>query len=192
MPSISARYRELAVSPKRELEAAFAAGRAPDLDALAGFEFLGYNQPPVTSMLGIRKFIKAFYLDDSQQAFGCNTPVRGSRLDQEWIPRPSREQPKRYAFFKVEAADPDAADRLHQGAVLLDYSRGGNKPYDVSRILRDYLVEVEPDSADLLLGKAFFVIAGARVASSFFLIQRYQPLPDAADLARRPAGGRAA
>jgi hypothetical protein len=187
MPTISARYRELAVSSKRELDAVFAAGRAPDLAALAGFEFLGYNQPAVASMLGIRKFIKAFYFDESERAFGCNTPVRGSSLDRDWTPRPSREQPKRYAFFRVEAADPDAADQLHQGAVLLDYARGGNKPYDVSRILRDYLVQVEPDSADLLLGKAFFVIAGARVASSFFVIQRSQPLPDAADLARRSA-----
>jgi hypothetical protein len=191
MASISPRYRELATSSKRELEAVFAAGRAPDLAALTGFEFLGYNQPAIASVLGIRKFIKAFYLDESERAFGCNTPVGGSSLDQQWVPKPSREQPKRYAFFKVEAAHPDAADPLHQGAVLLDYARGGNKPYDLSRILRDYLVQVEPDSADLLLGKAFFVIAGARVASSFFLIQRSQPLPDAADLARR-SGGRAA
>jgi hypothetical protein len=188
MPTISARYRELAASSKRELEEVFAAGRAPDLAAIAGFEFLGYNQPAMASMLGIRKFIKAFYFDQSERAFGCNTPVSGSSLDQDWTPKPSREQPKRYAFFKVEAADRDAADQLHQGAVLLDYARGGNKPYDVSRILRDYLVQVEPESADLLLGKAFFVIAGARVASSFFLIQRSQPLPDLADLARRTAG----
>jgi hypothetical protein len=192
MPNISARYRELAASSKRELESVFAAGSPPDVAAITGFEFLGYNHPPAASLLGIRKFIKVFYLDGSQQAFGCNTPVSGSALDQEWSPRPSRDQPKRYAFFKVEPADPDADDSLHQAAVLLDYGRGGNKFYDVSRILRDYLVRVEPDSDDLLLGKAFFVIAGARVASSFFLIQRSQPLPDAADLARRPASSRVA
>jgi hypothetical protein len=192
MASISPRYRELATSSKRELEAVFAAGSPPDVTAITGFEFVGYNQPAAASLLGIRKFIKVFYLDSSQQPFGCNTPVAGSALDQEWAARPSREHPKRYSFFKVDPPDPDAADPLRHGAVLLDYGRGGNKPYDISRILRDYLVRVEPGSDDLLLGKAFFVIAGARVASSFFLIQRYQPLPDAADLARRSAGSRAA
>jgi hypothetical protein len=192
MGGVSARYRDLAARSKSELEAVFAAGSPPDVAALAGFEFLGYNHPPAASLLGIRKFIKAFYLDDEQQAFGCNTPVAGSKLDQEWIARPSPERPKRYAFFKVDAADPDAADRMHKRAVLLDYGRGGNKPYDVSRILRDYLIRVESGSDDLLLGKAFFVIAGARVASSFFLIERSKPLTDAADLARRSARGRAA
>jgi len=69
--------------------------------------------------------------------------------------------------------------------VLLDYGRGGNRGYDIARILRDYLVRIEPGSDGLLLGKAYFVVAGARLASSFFLIERYRPLRDAAALARR-------
>jgi hypothetical protein len=69
--------------------------------------------------------------------------------------------------------------------VLLDYGRGGNRGYDIASILRDYLVRVEPGSDDLLLGKAYFVVARARLASSFFLIEHYRPPPDAAALARR-------
>ncbi len=35
------------------------------------------------------------------------------------------------------------------------------------------------------LGKAYSVVARARLASSFFLIERYRPLPDAAAVAGR-------
>ena len=185
MTSVSARYLELASLSKRELEAVFAAGSPPEVAALTGFEYRGYNQPRAAALLGIRKFIKVFYVDGSQRPAGCNTPVAQNGLEAEWLARPSPDQPKRYAFFAVDAADPDAADQLRRRGVLLDYGRGGNRPYDVARILRDYLVRVESGSDDLLIGKAFFVLAGARLADSFFLIERYRPLADATKLANR-------
>jgi hypothetical protein len=185
MATVSAAYLELASRSKRELDAVFAAGSPPDVSALTGFEFRGFNQPRAAALLGIRKFIKAFYLDSSENPFGCNTPVAQNGLGNEWQPRPSAERPKRYAFFQVEPADPDATDERQHGAALLDYSRGGNRGYDVARILRDYLVRVEPGSDELLLGKAFFVVARTELAHSFFLIERYRPLADATALARR-------
>jgi len=45
MASVSARYLDLASRSKGELEAVFAAGSPPDVAALTGFEFRGYNQP---------------------------------------------------------------------------------------------------------------------------------------------------
>jgi hypothetical protein len=185
MASVSTRYLELAGKAKPELDSMFAAGDAPDVAGLTGFEFRGYNYPRAAAVLGIRKFIKAFYVDGSQRPFGCNTPVARNALADDWHPRPSADRPKRYAFFLVEPASPAAPDPLRHGAVLLDYARGGNPPYQIARILRDYLVRVEPGSDDLLLGKAFFVVAGARLASSYFLIERYRPLADAAALAKR-------
>jgi hypothetical protein len=185
MAPVSARYLELAGKPKRDLAAVFAAGSPPDVSALTGYEFRGYNQPRAAALLGIRKFIKAFYTDASGRPFGCNTPVTQNGLHDEWLARPSAERPKRYAFFQVEAASPSAPDERRHGAALLDYGRGGNRAYDISRILRDYLVRIEPGSDDLLLGRAFFVVAGTRLADSFFLIERYRPLADAAALARR-------
>ena len=185
MPAVSARYLDLARSPRRHLDAMFAAGSPPDVTALTGHEFRGYNQPRAAAALGIRKFIKAFYLDRAGRPFGCNTPVAQNGLDSEWLARPSEDSPRRYAFFLVEPADPDAADASRSGAVLLDYGRGGNRSYDVARILRDYVVRVTPGSDDLLLGKAYFVLAGRRLASSYFLIERYRPLPDAEALAAR-------
>lgn len=151
------------------------AGSAPEAAALTGFEFLGFNHPRAASMLGIRKFIKAFYVDESGSPFGCNTPVVRNGLGAEWIHRPSADSPKRYAFFQVLPG----ADGL-----LLDYGRGGNPPY-IPSILRDYLVRPDAGNDDLLLGKAFFVVAGRRLAHSYFIIERSRPLPDAAALARR-------
>ena len=185
MPSVSSRFLELAQQPKRELDAVFAAGSPPDVTALTGHEFRGYNQPRAAALLGIRKFIKAFYLDTARQPFGCNTPVTQNGLEHEWLARPSAEHPKRYAFFKVEPPNPDAPDDLRCSAALLDYSRGGNRAYDIARILRDYLVRVEPSSDELLLGKALFVVAGTTLAHSYFLIERYRPLTDATTLSKR-------
>ena len=185
MPVVSARYLELAGKSKRELDALFAQGSPPDITALTGYEFRGYNQPRATALLGIRKFIKAFYLDVARRPFGCNTPVRQNGLEDEWLARPSAAAPKRYAFFQVEPASPDAPDDLRRSAALLDYGQGGNRAYDIARILRDYLVRVEPGSDELLLGKAFFVVAGTTLAHSYFLIERYRPLIDAAALASR-------
>lgn len=185
MATVSARYLDLARKSKRELDAVFAAGSPPDVSALTGFEFRGYNQPRAAALLGIRKFIKAFYLDSARRPFGCNTPVRQNGLENEWLARPSAAAPKRYAFFQVEPASPDAPDDLRRGAALLDYSQGGNRAYDIARILRDYLVRVEPGSDVLLLGKAFFVVAGAPLAHSYFLIERYRPLTDDSGLASR-------
>lgn len=111
--------------------------------------------------------------------------MRQNGLGAEWIARPSPEQPRRYAFFLVEPPDPEAADRERRGAALLDYGQGGNPRYDISRILRDYVVRLRPGSDDLLLGKAYFVVAGTRLAHSYFLIERYRPIADAVALTRR-------
>jgi len=176
--TVSTRYLDLARMSKRELAGVFATGTVPDVTALTGFEFRGFNQPAGTALLGIRKFIKVFYLDKAGHSFGCNTPVVQNGLDSEWIPRPHPDRPKRYAFYSVDPADPDAADQRRHQAVLLDYSRGANPAYHVARILRDYVVRVEPGSDDLLLGRAYFVVAGRPMADSYFLIERFRPLAD--------------
>jgi hypothetical protein len=180
MTSVSGRYLELAGLPKRELDTVFAAGSPPQAASITGFEFRGFNHPRATAMLGIRKFIKVFYLDESGRAFGCNTPVVQNGLDADWVHRPSAMSPKRYAFFQVLPGGDDG--------LLLDYSRGGNPPWDISTILRDYLVHPDAGNDDLLLGKAFFVVAGTRLTHSYFIIERSRPLPDAAALAARSAG----
>ena len=183
MASVSDRYLQLAALTKHELDQVFAAGSPPEATSITGFEFRGFNHPRATAMLGIRKFIKVFYLDESGRPFGCNTPVVQNGLGAEWIHRPSADSPKRYAFFQVLAGEADG--------LLLDYGHGGNPPWEVSNILRDYLVRPDTGNDDLLLGKAFFVVAGTRLMHSYFIIERSRPLLDATALADRPVRSRA-
>jgi hypothetical protein len=185
MAAVSPRYLELAALPKSSLEAVFQAGTRPDFAALAGFEFRGYNHARAATLLGIRKFIKVFYLSNSGQSFGCNTPVIQNGLHSAWVARPQPDEPRRYAFFRVERDDQDSADPMRRHALVLDYARGGNPAYQVARMLRDYLVRVEPGSDDLLLGKAFLAAGGQLLPLGFFLIERSAPLADAAALAGR-------
>jgi hypothetical protein len=185
MAFVSADYLALARRPKSELAAVFTSGEPPEVSALTGFEFRGFNHPRATALLGIRKFIKVFYLDRAGQPFGCNTPVEQNGLQAEWLPRPSADRPRRYAFFLVEPPDAGGSDPLRRDAALLDYGRGGNRLYDPSRVLRDYLVRVDPGSDELLIGKAYFLVARARLGHTYFLIERFRPLTDAAELARR-------
>jgi hypothetical protein len=115
------------------------------------------------SLLGIRKFIKAFFTVPGDVAFGCNAPVEQNGLDGEWLAEPDEANPKRYGFFRVGVV------------LLLDYSRGHNKPYDPSGLLRDDVVRVDPGSDELLLGKAYLALWPVRVPVCFFLLERCGP-----------------
>jgi hypothetical protein len=185
MAHVSDAYLELIAGSKAELAKVYATGSPPELSELIGYEFRGFNQPRATALLGIRKFIKAFYLDRAGQPFGCNTPTLQNGLSEDWIARPSPERPKRYAFFRVYAPDADAADAERRGAALLDYGQGGNRALDPAGLLRDYLVRVQPGSDDLLLGKAYFVIGGTRLSHTYFVIERYHKLADSDPLMQR-------
>jgi hypothetical protein len=158
-------FTDVATRPARDLDAVFAAGSPPDIDALVGHEYRGWSLPPALALLGIRKFIKAFDRAGDGRVVGCNTPVRQNGLNAGWHARPSDEQPKRYAFFLVEPADP-AADGDRRQAALLDYGY----------VIRDYLVRVEPGSDDLLLGKAYVVAARRPLWHSYFVLERLGPL----------------
>ena len=71
----------------------------------------------------------------------------------------------------VDATDRDNA-YLH--ALLLNYGRGGNKPYDPTRNLRDYVVQVDPANPDLYLGKAYYALGPARMPTNFFILERHR------------------
>lgn len=182
-PALTPSDRALALeaASTADLERAFIRGVRPDLSALVGWEFRGINAPAWAKLAGIKKFIKGFWEDD--QVRGYNTPVKQGPLDEPWQPLPSANAPKRFGFYAVAPVDPSARDNRYLNAVLLDYGRGGNKPWDPTRGLRDYLVQVDADNRDLYLGKAYYALGPARVASNFFILERLRP--GLRELARR-------
>lgn len=175
--SASITYRRLAGLSNRALEAMLVRGDRPSLEAVTGYEYRGYNIAPVLSLLGIRKFIKAFFVTPSGAHYGCNTPVIQNGLSGPWIARPSEGAPRRYAFFSVAPIDAEARDNAYLHALLLDYGKGGSRFYDPARQLRDYLVRCVPGSDDLLLGKAYTAMGPLRIPASFFLLERHRPVP---------------
>jgi hypothetical protein len=187
MPAASTTYERLAGQSQAALEALLVGGETPSLPGIAGYEYRGYNLAPATRLLGIRKFIKAFFDTPGGAIYGCNTPAAQNGLHAPWIARPSEAAPRRYAFFSVTPVDPEARDNAYLHALLLDYGRGGNPVYDPSRLLRDYMVRILPGSDDLLLGKAYLALGPARVTASFFLLERHRPLPGLIALPRSAA-----
>jgi hypothetical protein len=168
----SKRFRQLANSSNRELEAILRAGQAPQLPSLVGSEWCGYNTPAFAKLLGIQKFIKGFF-QGPQGVEGYNTPALQNGIDGPWLAQPSPESPRRFGFYTVTPVDRAARDNSYPEAVLLDYGASRrNERGGIARALRDYLVQPDPANPDILLGKAYFALGSFRVPSSFFILER--------------------
>lgn len=158
----------------RELDRVFLRGVTPAIESLVGWEFRGINTQLFyvrnsARWFGIKKFVKGFYRREDGAVMGYNSPVHQNVLDGRW-----HIAPKRFGFYAVEPVDPTARDNAYLHAILLDYSRGGNKRFDLTSGLRDYLVQVDPQDPDLFLGKAYYATGPLRVASNFFILERHR------------------
>ncbi len=163
----------LEASTHAELELVFVRGEMPDLEQLVGWEFRGINHPAWARLAGIKKFVKGFFRNSEDgRVMGYNCPVIQNVLDGRWETRPSDSAPKRFGFYEVAPVDPTSRDNAYLHSVLLDYGKGGNKPWDLSAGLRDYLVQVDPANPDLYLGKAYYALGPLRVHSNFFILER--------------------
>lgn len=170
---VSGGYHLLARKTPSQLEAVLQGGRAPDLESILGWEWAGYNTPPLTALLGIRKFIK-FFFGRPEAAEGCNIPARQNGLDGDWLHKPSAEAPKRFGFYAIKQAGPGSP---HPNALLLDYGASPrNFALAPERLLRDYVVQPDPENPDILLGKAYLALPG-RPCVSFFLLERLRQNP---------------
>lgn len=164
----------------RDLELTFQRGATPDLDSLVGWEFRGINRlplndVPVAKIVGIKKFMKGFFRGEDGRVMGYNCPVVQNVLDGRWHTKPSDTAPKRFGFYEVRHVDATARDNLYLHAVLLDYGRGDNPRLDITRGLRDYVVQVDPSNPDLFLGKAYFAVGPGRIGGlNFFILERHR------------------
>lgn len=165
---------ELAARPYRALEEVFLRGAMPALDRLVGWEFRGINTPDWARLLGIKKFVKGFVRHEDGHVTGYNCPVVQDGLARPWHTKPDDAAPKRFGFYLVEPVDPTRRDNAYLHAALLDYGRGGNRPWDPSGGLRDYLVQVDPQDPDLYLGKAYYALGPLRIPTSFFVLERFR------------------
>ena len=117
---ISERFRQLARTSNAGLELVLRAGQSPQMEAIVGSEWCGYNTPWLTKVLGIQKFIKGFF-QGPQTTEGYNTPAVQNGIDGLWLAQPSPETPRRFGFYTVTHVEPSARDNFYPQSLLLDY-----------------------------------------------------------------------
>ena len=170
-------FEGLARSSPAELESVLRRGAAPDVASLTGAEWRGFNVGLRMRLLASQKFVKGFFLGP-EGAEGYNTPVRQNGLDGPWIAKPSPEHPRRFGFFVVLPVTPGGTDSRYPHALLLDYGASTRNPRrSPTRGIRDYLVQPHERNPDLMLGKGYLAVGGARLFPQFFVLER---LPGAA------------
>lgn len=149
---------------------------APSFDSIAGWEWRGANGSIFTRVLGIRKFVKGFYVGpDRAQGpapaiHGYNVVVQQNGDEAPHLYWPNDATPKRHGYYRVHEPVEGAKDSAYPNALLLDYGLGGNGPFGPP--LRDYIVQVYPDNPDLLLGKAYLALGPLRIPAGFFMLER--------------------
>src|SRR6476619_1420936 len=84
----STTYKRLIGQSRSALEGLLVGGETPSLSGIVGYEYRGYNIAPTTALLGIRKFIKAFFNVQDGAVYGCNTPVVQNGLHGHWVAKP--------------------------------------------------------------------------------------------------------
>jgi hypothetical protein len=176
-PAPGPSFAELIAMSNDELDTVLQGGTAPDLDALVGWEFRGFNPPVFAKILGFQKFIKGFVRDEAGKVYGYNLFVEDARggPDAPWTAKGDGGPDTRHGFYDIV---PLAADTGIDG-VLLDYGSGRNAWYNPEAVIRDQLVQVSAGNPDLLLGKAFLQIGPGRIFSNFFILERLRPVPAA-------------
>jgi hypothetical protein len=157
---------------KADLWKIFNASKAPKFEDISGWEFRGWNHPAFASLLGIRKFIKGFFRKDGKIPMGYNIPAAQNGADGQWMAKPSEENPNRFGFYTVKPVDMKSAENLHGNALLLNYGEGGNPFIGFTWVLRDYVVQPDPDDVDHLLGFAYIALGPLRIKSNFFILER--------------------
>ncbi len=168
----SAEFLSLATHTRDQLEDAMQHGQTPAEELLVGTEYRGMNLGAVARWLGIRKFFKGFCRTAKGDVYGYNRRARQNGPGEIWLARYTGGAWKRFGYYRVVALDRRTRDNAYPNALLLDYGQGRNGRFDVTGALRDYLVRVNRDCDDLLLGKAFLAIGGSRFQVGYFLLER--------------------
>ncbi len=172
----SADYLAIVNLRMSQLEAVARRGDLPDPESLVGWEWRGTNMPATSRFLGLRRFIKGFVSGAGGATEGYNVSVAGSKLESPMVERLQRDGRRQWAPFNVTPVNPTSPDNRYLHALLLDYGAVPTPEPGIPGRLKDYLVRVVPSSDELLLGRAFLALAGARIPVGWFVLERLSPI----------------
>ena len=94
-------------------------------------------------------------------------------IELAWVAKPSEAAPKRHGFYDVYPASESARWNAYPKSVLIDYAIELNG-LDPSRVLRDYLIQPDPDNRDLYLGFAHLALGPITLPFGFFVLERFE------------------
>lgn len=162
----------------RARDVMFLSGTRPNFEDLVGWEFQGFNPYAHMKLLGIQRFVKGFFQkageappEQVERIYGYNLFCAPKAPEGEWRALPNEDTPQRHGFYDVYAEGPGSK---FAHSLMLNYGVPENHNLNPERVIRDYLVQVNPNDPTLLLGKAFLQLGPVRVPSNFFLLRRYR------------------
>jgi hypothetical protein len=170
-------FEAVANATDRARNVMFMTGTKPHFDDLVDWEFQGFNPYAHMKLLGIQRFIKGFFQrageaspDKVERIYGYNLFCDTRAPDGVWQGMPNDDTPQRHGFYDV----------FHEGtgkfphSLMLNYNVPENHGFNPERVIRDYLVQVNPNDPGLLLGKAFLQLGPLRIHSNFFILRRFR------------------
>jgi len=169
-------FDELTELDNKRLGELVRAGGTPTIAEVVGYDFRGYNVPPVTRLIGTRKFKKGFYAQPGADdyAWGYNVPVAQNDKTEPWLAEPNEENPRRYYFYKVFPAGTPGYLKECAHALIIDYSKwSGTFFLNPVRFTVDYLVYPDPENHDLIVGRSDFVKGPINFFMGHLILERH-------------------
>jgi hypothetical protein len=171
-------FEAVANATDRARNVMFMSGTAPKFEDLVDWDFTGFNPYAHLKLLGIQRFVKGFFQKAGEappskveRIYGYNIFCSSKAPEGVWQTMPSEDTPQRHGFYDVYNEGPGSK---FPHSLMLHYGVPENHNANPERLIRDYLVQVNPNDPDLLLGKAFLQLGPVRVHSNFFILQRYR------------------
>ena len=162
---------------------------APDALDDTGYRGISLGLPTFVERLTWKTFQKTFSRDRSTGVLrGWNVRAEQRGLDAPTVAKQKRGRPWTFGHYHVVQSS-DRMPRIGRTrGLLIHYGLGGNGRLDPTQRVRDPIVAVNPDSADLLLGWSYVDLAAFSLGTPiFFTLEREGPL---GHLAAPPRPGR--
>lgn len=180
--------------PLRDLRRLLQQGHAIDPQALHNMEYRGtaLGLPRFVERLTWKTFQKVFFFDPDRCVLrGWNVRVQQRGIGAESVAKQKAGKPVTFGHYHVVAGRPDESPWPYGPGLLIDYGLGQNGRFDPMRWVRDPLVSLHSDGADLLLGWSYVDLGLAQIPTpSFFALERERPLTHFVEPPRSSGRGR--
>lgn len=172
-------FASLCLATSEQLEHALRRGVAPEMGAMVGWEYKGYAPGRLSTVPGLAKHKKGFYSADPGRdpalgISGYTVACHSNAIGEPWIERTCRGRQVRFGWFDLAPVGLTDPENFYPRALLLHVGPGPRAlALAPTRTLLGYLVQVDPDEPDLLLGKTYLAAGPARVFLTYFVLERH-------------------